>query len=128
MEKPEPITNARSVNLTIDFDNYHISYNPSSAGYGCVTTAIVLKQTVFLVLNGDHKTNLEHLAKELGLQGCIKYFANNIDKASKLSEHLMATGLAEDLFSLAPTTLTTIGETSVELIRDAVANQAIINT
>jgi hypothetical protein len=45
--------------------HWYISYNPSSADYGSVTTAIVLGQMeYFLVLNGDHRKALSDVIED----------------------------------------------------------------
>ncbi|RRV08832.1 hypothetical protein EGJ28_16330 [Stutzerimonas xanthomarina] len=119
-----PVTNEPSPNATRSFGSaFHISYNPRSAGYGSDTTAIVLQDRVFFVLKGDHAGALCKVAAEEGAKGCADYFAQNIDRASDLSEHLMATGLSNDPFALGPTALEVLGQEGVDRIATAAKAQ-----
>ncbi|MFK4136300.1 hypothetical protein ACI2KR_29065 [Pseudomonas luteola] len=119
-----PVTHSPSPNVTRHFgSDVHISYNPFSAGYGCDTTAIVLRERVFLVLNGDHAEALCEVAAEKGAKGCADYFVQNIARANNLSEHLMATGLRNDRFALMPTTLEILGQEGVDRIAAAAKAQ-----
>lgn len=70
------------------FDDYHISYNPSSDGYGCETTALVMGDDVgvFFVLKGNHKIQYNEL-EDKSLRGSVRYFIDNIDEAHKYSDH-----------------------------------------
>lgn len=115
-----PVTRAPSPNMTRSFEQgFHISYNPSSSGYGCDTTAIVLQGRVHFVLNGDHAAALCTAAEQRGIDGCIDYFVENIALANKLSEHWMATGVNCDFFALMPTTLEVIGQDGMQRIAEA---------
>ena len=115
-----PVTGTRSANVTRSVGTaVHISYNPSSAGYGCDTTAIVLRERVFFVLNGNHAEALCSAVEQHGVSGCVEYFVQNISQANGRSEHLMATGLAEDLFGLLPTTIEVLGQGAVARIASA---------
>ena len=75
-------------NEVAPFDDFYISYNPRSGGYGCETTALVLGEDigVFFVLKGDHKTQYSEL-EDRNLQGCIRYFIDNINEAHRYSDH-----------------------------------------
>lgn len=114
-----PVINQRTINSTMDFDKFHLSYNPSRANYGSDTTAIVLKGTVFFILNGNHKNELAEISKTKGLQGVIEYFIDNIDKANKLSEHNLLIEGSNDLFKVKENTLDTIGQDNVNRIINA---------
>lgn len=83
-------TGSNAPNSVLCLDQYHISYNAVDTGiYGCDTTAIVLKnESLFLILNGDHRDQLGEITKGAGLQGCIDYFISNVQIANKRSEHL----------------------------------------
>lgn len=80
----------KAPNSVLCLDQYHISYNTiDTRTYGCDTTAIVLKKgSLFLILNGDHRNQLEEITRSAGLQECIDYFIENIHIANKYSEHL----------------------------------------
>lgn len=82
-----PIINELTPNEVMDLGEYHLSYNPFSADYGSRTTALVLANTVFLILDGDHRTQMAGAADTSGLQGCFDYFLENLDCANHNSEH-----------------------------------------
>ncbi len=82
-----PVTNEVAPNTVLDRGEYHVSYNSSTRDYGSKTTAIVLKGTVFLILNGDHRGALEQISETAGLHGCFDYFLENIHKANHLCSH-----------------------------------------
>lgn len=115
-----PVTHSPSPNVTrsVGFD-VHVSYNPRSSGYGSDTTATVLSERVFFVLNGDHAEALCEAAEKSGAQGCADYFVEHIAQANKRSEHLMATGVSNDPFALMPTTVEILGQESVNRIAAA---------
>lgn len=57
--------------------DFYISYNASSGGYGCPTTAIVVnnpQMSAFYVLCGDHRKQYEEAET---LAACLAYFASN---------------------------------------------------
>lgn len=117
-----PITNARTPNVSRSFENFHISYNPSSADYGCDTTAIVLGGRVFFILNGDHEKPLLNAATEGGVHACVDYFIDNIAYANRrFSEHRMATRTIDDPFDLFTTTAEVIGYDNLNRIKRASA-------
>ena len=62
----------RPINRVQNFGRFHISHNPSSASYGCDTTALVLNETVFLVLNGSHIKAMKDAASLGGIATLIK--------------------------------------------------------
>ena len=116
-----PVTNARSPNVSRNFDGFHISYCNRSSDYGCPTTAIVLGGRVFFILNGNHAEPLCNAASDEGIQGCVDYFVENIGQANGYSEHLMATGVAGDPFDLFGTTLEIMGQDNINRIRQAIS-------
>lgn len=114
-----PYTNERTVNATCSFIGFDLSYNPSAADYGIDTTAIVLDQQIFLILEGNHKQQLLNVANELGLQGCVDYFIQNISQASSFSEHI-AVIKGQDLFNLGKIGLQLLGQENVDRMAQAV--------
>lgn len=74
-----------------EYDGFYISHNSSAAGkeiYGSETTALVLGQMEkFFVLNDNHCTPLEKLAKE-SLDDCINYVRKNKNKLNELSDKI----------------------------------------
>ncbi len=118
-----PVINQRTINSTMDFDKFHLSYNPSSANYGSKTTAIVLTQSVFFILNGNYKKELAEISKNKGLQGVIDFFIDNIDKANKLSEHSLLIEGANDAFNIKEMTLKAIGQENINRIVNACENK-----
>lgn len=115
-----PVINTPAPNMTRGFERFHISYNISSAGYGCDTTALVLDGRVFFVLNGDHACDMTKAAAARGIDGCIDVFIDRIESASRHSEHKMAIGLTNDEFGLMPTALAVIGEENILRLLSAV--------
>lgn len=79
---------------------WHLSYNPRTDGYGCVTTALVFDNNVFFVLCGDHRKAWGEAAD---LDHALEYFMAHKKQVHKASEHLMALGWAKDEFNLMPT-------------------------
>ena len=114
-----PITNEIAPNTILVLDNFHLSYNRNSSGYGTDTTAIVLKNHVFFVLAGNHKRKLEEHAR-LGVQGCMEYFIQNINLALSKVEHEMALGLREDEYNLKSITLEVLGESCFQRVKESV--------
>lgn len=119
-----PVINTPAPNMTRGFERFHISYNSSSAGYGCDTTALVLDERVFFVLNGDHACDMTKAAAARGIDGCIDVFIDRIESASRHSEHKMAIGLTNDEFGLMPTALAVIGEENILRLLSAVTGNA----
>lgn len=115
-----PVTNVIAPNMTRTFTDFHISYNPSSADYGCDTTALVLSDRVFFILNGDFSERFAEASESKGLQGCIDLFIENIEKANRLSEHLMASGMNSDPFELGRTAREMLGQDNIDRIVQAV--------
>lgn len=67
---------------------FYISYNSSSSGYGCPTTALVLnnpQMTKFYILCGDHRKQFEEAET---LEQCFVYFQSNPDKQHEYSDKL----------------------------------------
>ena len=59
--------------------SFYISYNASSAGYGCKTTALVLESphTIkFFILCGDHRKQYDSAST---LEACLAYYDNHKD-------------------------------------------------
>lgn len=65
---------------------YHVSYNNyDRQDYGCDTTAIVIDKTsAFLILNGDHRSNLQGLSIE---DACAYFHANVAQKNFRSDDH-----------------------------------------
>ena len=107
-----PITNERTVNSTCSFDekNYHVSYNPSSAGYGSDTTAVVFGDTLFFVLNGDHRKEMSNCNTT---QKGFDYFFSKISEANRISEHHNVVGNMKDVFGLRKLALKYLGADNV---------------
>jgi len=114
-----PIINQRTPNATCRFSGFHLSYNPSSADYGSDTTAIVMGDTLFFILNGNHKKVLATIATETGLQGCIDYFINHIELANPLSEHLGVIN-GQEQFGIAKSGLAFLGQANIDRIAQVV--------
>lgn len=115
-----PVTNERTPNVSISLTRYHLSYNPRTIDYGSDTTAIVLDNCVHLLLNGNHATPLWEISAEKGIDGCIEYFASNIEKANKMGEHLQIIGKVKDDFNLTPYAIKIIGQSGIDAIAKAV--------
>jgi len=98
-----PVTNERTINSVLDFKDYHISYNPSAAGYGTKTTAIVIGGRAFFILCGDYREPLRDAANVGGLAECLRFFIANISQAHDFSEHKQATGREAYPWGLMPT-------------------------
>lgn len=92
--------NVAGINEVYQRGRWHLSYNPSVQGYGCVTTALVFDNNVFFVLNGDHR---KAWGEATDLEGALNYFIEHHQQISKMSEHRMALGLERDDFALMPT-------------------------
>jgi hypothetical protein len=82
-----PIINQRTVNSVAGFKDFHLSYNPSSVDYGSDTTAFVVKQSLFLILNGDHKVAMHAAAETGGVMGALNYFIDNVARANFRGSH-----------------------------------------
>ena len=92
----------RPLNSVASKDNYYLSYNPSCRDYGSDTTAIVCN-SVFLVMNGNHSTELHNISEKDGYIGCVRYFIDNIHLANHHSEHKFAFGMYpadKDIFNI----------------------------
>lgn len=73
-------------NDTIDGNGFHISYNNRDRGiYGSDTTALVVGQSNFYILDGDHM-QAYHAIIEEGLDACFEYFNENIELINRYSE------------------------------------------
>lgn len=114
-----PVINSRTINRTCDFKDFHLSYNPSVADYGCDTTAIVFGGSLFFILNGDHQKALHEAANTGGKMGCFSYYVDNIHLANKISEHHPVTGNASDLFGLRNMAIEHLGAHAVERLANA---------
>ncbi|APO97762.1 hypothetical protein BI312_24435 (plasmid) [Xanthomonas citri pv. citri] len=116
-----PVTRQLATNRVRNFDRFHISYNNHTSDYGCVTTALVLDERVFFVLNKCHVREMVDAAERDGIQGCVDLFITRIHDANERSEHRMAAGLAADPFGLHRTTIDVIGQANVDRIAGAMA-------
>ena len=80
-------------NEVASFGHYYLSKNNNSDTFGCPTTAVVIKDKIYLILNGyDHGDKLLEVAKDRGLIGCVEYFIANIKDASHLPDYLLLDG------------------------------------
>lgn len=121
-----PMINIRSINASSDdLGGFHLSYNPNCAGYGCDTTAIVLNECVFFVLNGNHKTQLLDALNLNGFQGVIDYFIDNLAQASHRSEHYSVVNPAQSTLPPSKTVLELLGQPNIDRIAKAI--QALAN-
>jgi hypothetical protein len=108
-----PIVNEVAPNTVLARDGYHLSYNASSADYGSDTTAIVLRDTVFLTLNGDHKDALAAVSEEGGLQQVFDYYLENLSLANHMSDdRLIVKG--DNTFNSAINAREFLGDENVE--------------
>lgn len=66
----------------------YVSYNRSSAGYGCATTALVrmdgVRPTKFLILNGNHTEKYRELKS---YDACVEYFKCHLEQQNHMSEN-----------------------------------------
>lgn len=118
-----PVTNELMPNMTRSYANFYISYARYLPHYGCDTTALVLGDRVFFILNGNHANEMKNLAEEKGIGGVIEYFITNINQANSWSEHKMAVGLSPDPFGLHDTALKILGQTIIDRIVKTLINQ-----
>ena len=118
-----PVTREVAPNMTRCFDGFHVSFARYLSHYGCDTTALVLQERVFFVLNGNHAEAMVDASVRAGIQGCMDLFVERINQANRLSEHLMATGMVADPFGLLPTTLALVGQDNIDRIVHAVSGQ-----
>lgn len=80
--QPVPVTNELAPNSIVESKGYHLSYCSRVSDYGCVTTALVLRNNVFLILKGDHRKTWP---KE-PLQASFDYFVENRDQWHDFSD------------------------------------------
>ena len=72
--------------IAVDAVDYYVSYNNHDTGiYGSDTTALVLGQSRFYILDGDHTENYKSCAS---LGECLVYFESNEQLINKYSETL----------------------------------------
>ena len=76
-----PVPGVTVPNSIRSSEGFYISYNPSPADYGTRTTALVILDTVFFILKGDHR---EHMPKTL--QQCFDYFLDNFKLAHEMGD------------------------------------------
>lgn len=109
--------NVAGSNEIDDRGRWYLSYNPSVTGYGCVTTALVLGNRVFFILEGDHREAWGEAA-DFGVECAMGYFMTQEACVSSFSEHRSALGLVADPFRLEETITEIIsGQTFVALRR-----------
>lgn len=118
-----PIINQRTTNSVAGFEGFHLSYNPSSVDYGSDTTAFVIKQSLFLILNGDHKTDMHAAAEAGGIMGALDYFIANIGRANYRGSHKEAV-YGDPHFGGDKIALETFGEDGVARLRAALEAMA----
>ncbi len=67
-------------------DNFYLSYNSSCSGYGCATTALVLKENnhceVYFVLNGNHIDKMQ----DLNLINSMAYILDNFNLINEIGK------------------------------------------
>lgn len=116
-----PMINIRSINAsTDDLGGFYLSYNPNHTGYGCDTTAIVLNECVFFILNGNHKAQLLDAFNRDGFQGVIDYFIDNLAQASHRSEHYSVVNQERSVLPPSKTVLELLGKTNIERMAQAI--------
>lgn len=111
-----------ATNRVAPYQGFHISYDPRVGIYGCETTALVLKNHVFLILAGDHSEAMNTIAGEQGISGCVDYLVKNINCLHCNSEHKMITGIDRDQFNLTPTAVEVLGQEGIDRIKSALEN------
>ena len=114
-----PITGISAPNMVKTFTDFHLSYCAQTANYGSDTTALVIENNIFFVLNGDHTEAMNAASEAQGLQGCIDYFIEQIGSANAKSEHRMATGLQTDQFGLMKHALRVMGQANIDRLVQA---------
>lgn len=115
-----PVTNELMPNEVSDQGEFHLSYNRSSADYGCDTTAIVLRGTVFLILKRDHRSALAAACDADGLQGCFDYYLTHIAEAHPFSDHhLILKG--DNTFATTEDATKFLGEQNISRLHDVVS-------
>ena len=76
-----PVPGVTVPNSVRSSKGFYISYNPSPADYGTSTTALVLLDTVFLILKGDHRKQMPET-----LQECFDYFLDNFELTHEMGD------------------------------------------
>lgn len=99
------------------FDEHSISYLYAKSVFGDITTTIIIRDKIHLVLNGDHRKNLIKISKNSGLDGCIRYFAVSIDEANQNSDHFDLVDQEDDVFNHRAVALLAIGQKGIERIK-----------
>jgi hypothetical protein len=112
--------------MTRSFDGFYVSHARHISHYGCETTALVLQDRVFFVLNGNHADAMVGAATQGGIHGCIDLFIDRIGQANRFSEHCMAAGVVADPFNLRQTTLDLIGQSNIDRIARAVSGAQVV--
>lgn len=73
-------------NFTYDGKGFYISYNDRDSGvYGSDTTALVVNDSTFYILNGDHRMGYSPLVDQ-GIDACVSYFYDNICQRNRYSD------------------------------------------
>jgi len=117
-----PVTGELAPNRARTFDGFHVSYNAHTLYYDSDTTALVLRDRVFLVLNGNHTAEMLDAATRDGLAGALRVFMDRLSLANPLSEHRMALGLCDDPFELQPTMVEVLGQDAFDRFVAAVVS------
>ena len=102
-------------NVTKSHTCHHVSYNYSSANYGCPTTALVIKNNVFIILCGDHFENLNS-ALENGLDTAWEYIVKNAKELHPMGDHNAVVSITEDVFSLRETAVKYLSSESLNAL------------
>lgn len=122
-----PVINQAAPNEILDRGEFHISFNPSVSDYGSKTTAIVLRNTVFLTLNGDHRDKLREISEADGLRGCFDYFLENIGSANFMCNHHQIVR-GDNTFNIARDAERILGAANIDRLRHAVDARANADT
>jgi hypothetical protein len=66
---------------------FHISYNNRDVAlYGDVTTALVVNESAFYVLNGNHTKQYAAITEQ-GVEACLQYFREHKEDWNKYTDH-----------------------------------------
>ena len=106
-------------NTVLDQGGYHISHEGISGAYGCPTTALVFQNTLFFILEGDHRDGYAQAVEESGQQGAFEYFVEHLHQAHKYSEHASVDN-EPDQSGLGRVARERLGEENIVVLRTAI--------